>query len=215
MKAGKMILAAEFRAMPSSAVKIASERRCAILVHLAEHGIRSKSHLSVLTFPCATGDVVTTVTLVPNISQRALNYSQDIFDHRKGRNSVVPEPRLHRTCQTPPSYGFGRYGFGFFGPRIAFRATGALWGRATPFSIILVCIQTVSWGVQSSVMRSGLRGPKNPKSSAMKTTTWHCSNVSTLSSRCFVAPGILQSASCAKFSSWSCECQCEFLSEFR
>ena len=36
-------------------------------------------------------------------------------------------------CQTPPSYGFGRYGFGFFGPRIAFRATGALWGRATPF----------------------------------------------------------------------------------
>ena len=35
--------------------------------------------------------------------------------------------------QTPPSYGFGRYGFGFFGPRIAFPATGALWGRATPF----------------------------------------------------------------------------------
>ena len=34
--------------------------------------------------------------------------------------------------QTPPSYGFGRYGFWFFGPRIAFRATGALWGRATP-----------------------------------------------------------------------------------
>ena len=28
---------------------------------------------------------------------------------------------------------FGRYGFGFFGPRIAFRATGARWGRATPF----------------------------------------------------------------------------------
>ena len=35
--------------------------------------------------------------------------------------------------QTPPSYGFGRYGFGFFGPGVAFRATGALWGRATPF----------------------------------------------------------------------------------
>ena len=35
--------------------------------------------------------------------------------------------------QTLPSYGFGRYGFGFFGPRIAFPATGALWGRATPF----------------------------------------------------------------------------------
>ena len=46
-------------------------------------------------------------------------------------------PRILRAvpllCQTPPSYGFGRYGFGFFGPRIAFRATGALWGRATPF----------------------------------------------------------------------------------
>ena len=40
---------------------------------------------------------------------------------------------IFRFGQTPPSYGFGRYGFGFFGPRIAFRATGALWGRATPF----------------------------------------------------------------------------------
>ena len=35
--------------------------------------------------------------------------------------------------QTPPSYGYGRYGFGLFGPKIAFRATGALWGCATPF----------------------------------------------------------------------------------
>ena len=42
-------------------------------------------------------------------------------------------PNLVSIGQTPPSYGFGRYGFGFFGPRIAFRATGALWGRATPF----------------------------------------------------------------------------------
>ena len=33
----------------------------------------------------------------------------------------------------------------------------------------------MSWGGQSSVMRSGLPGPKNPKSSAMKTTTWRCS----------------------------------------
>ena len=40
---------------------------------------------------------------------------------------------IRKTFQTPPSYGFGRYGFGFFGPRIAFPATGALWGRATPF----------------------------------------------------------------------------------
>ena len=41
MKTGKfpvkMILTAEFLAMPSSAVKIASERRCAILVHSGQH----------------------------------------------------------------------------------------------------------------------------------------------------------------------------------
>ena len=58
-----------------------------------------------------------------------------------GRPTTVRN-RQHKKCekvrkrsknQTPPSYGFGRYGFGFFGPRIAFRATGALWGRATPF----------------------------------------------------------------------------------
>ena len=42
-------------------------------------------------------------------------------------------PVIHIPFQTPASYGFGRYGFGFFGPSIAFRATGALWGRATPF----------------------------------------------------------------------------------
>ena len=152
--------------------------------------------------------------------------------------------------QTPPSYGFGRYGFGFFGRRIAFRATGAPWGRATPFfyhfsvrlSSVLgqrrtkstrkrntpenaghrpfpqsafsgVCVfgalcsppenathpktqilgtvgylrfrvccvfgcflAPANWGGQSSVMRSGLPGPQNPKSSAMKTTTWHCSS---------------------------------------
>ena len=46
------------------------------------------------------------------------------------RNNFVDHGCSH---QTPPSYGFGRYGFGFCGPRIAFRATGALWGRATPF----------------------------------------------------------------------------------
>ena len=32
----KMVLAAEFLAIPSSAVKIASEQRCAILVHSAQ-----------------------------------------------------------------------------------------------------------------------------------------------------------------------------------
>ena len=31
------------------------------------------------------------------------------------------------------------------------------------------------WGGQSSVTRSGKPGPKNPKSSATKTTIWHCS----------------------------------------
>ena len=51
------------------------------------------------------------------------------FEGPCSRN-FIPPPFI----QTPPSYGFGRYGFGFFGPRIAFPATGALWGRATPFS---------------------------------------------------------------------------------
>ena len=32
-------------------------------------------------------------------------------------------------------------------------------------------------GRQSSVMRSGIPGPKNPKSSATKTTIWHCSTL--------------------------------------
>ena len=89
--------------------------------------------------------------------------------------------------QTPPSYGFGRCGFGFFGPRIAFCATGALWGRATPF------FYHVSVHLSSVLGRTELchevwtPGPqKNPKSSAMKTpplgtardehtTAWHCS----------------------------------------
>ena len=35
-----MVLAAEFPAIPSSAVKIASERRCAILVHSGVHWIK-------------------------------------------------------------------------------------------------------------------------------------------------------------------------------
>ena len=51
-----------------------------------------------------------------------------------GTDGTCPRDRRDaHQGQTPPSYGFGRYGFGFFGPRIAFRATGALWGRATPF----------------------------------------------------------------------------------
>ena len=37
-------------------------------------------------------------------------------------------------CQAPSSYGSGRYGYGVFGPRIPFCATGALWERVTPFS---------------------------------------------------------------------------------
>ena len=47
------------------------------------------------------------------------------------------------------------------------------------FSITFVSIYVVSWGGQSSVTRSGFPGPKNPKSSATKTTTWHCSTLAT------------------------------------
>ena len=43
------------------------------------------------------------------------------------------------------------------------------------FSITFLSIQAVSWGGQSSVTRSGIPGPKNPKTSAMRTTIWHCS----------------------------------------
>ena len=63
--------------------------------------------------------------------------------------------------------------FGFSGPRIPFCATGALWGRVTPFQ----SIQAVSWGGQSSVIRGRESQAKNPKSSATKTTMWHCSSV--------------------------------------
>ena len=64
----------------------------------------------------------------------------DLQTPRSGTEKQTQRESFWGDIQTPPSYGFGRYGFGFFGPRIAFRATGALWGRATPFSIILVCI---------------------------------------------------------------------------
>ena len=72
-----MILAAEFPAIPSSAVKIASERRCAILVHSVSHlrkrsaeklhfyalfGICciSRARKVVETWQCTIGDKVST-----------------------------------------------------------------------------------------------------------------------------------------------------------
>ena len=58
---------------------------------------------------------------------------------------------------------------GFPGPRIPFCATDHAFSRSLCFPL--------SWGGQSSVTRSGIPGTKNPNSSAMKTTTWHCSNV--------------------------------------
>ena len=52
----KMVLAAEFPAIPSSAAKIASERRCAILVHSGLQLIRAISGNTGLV-PCATRSV--------------------------------------------------------------------------------------------------------------------------------------------------------------
>ena len=46
----KMILAAEFPAIPSSAIKIASERRCAILVHSGTHQLRCAAFFYFLCF---------------------------------------------------------------------------------------------------------------------------------------------------------------------
>ena len=84
--------------------------------------------------------------------------------------------RLHPPLfQTPPSYGFGRYGFGFFGPRIAFHATGALWGRATPFLCHFSVHLSSVLGRTELCHEVWTPGPQKPKSSAMKTTTWHCS----------------------------------------
>ena len=72
---------------------------------------------------------------MPNISGHSIAKIAQRYSKRKApvRNSQAKSPLGFAENQTPPSYGFGRYGFGFFGPRIAFRATGALWGRATPF----------------------------------------------------------------------------------
>ena len=78
---------------------------------------------------------------------------------------------LSDSYQAPPSYGFGRYGFGFFGPRIAFRATGALWGRATPFLYHFIVHLSSVLGRTELCHEVWTPGPQNPKSSAMKTTT--------------------------------------------
>ena len=67
---------------------------------------------------------------------------------------------------------------GFSGPRpqdSVPRGRCSVGTRHAFFSITFVSIYAVSWGGQSSVTRSGFPGPKNPKSSATKTTTWHCS----------------------------------------
>ena len=40
----------------------------------------------------------------------------------------------HAQVQAPPSYGSGRYGLEFSGPRIPFCATGALWRGVMPFA---------------------------------------------------------------------------------
>ena len=50
----KMVLAVEFPAIPSSAVKIASERRCAILVHSGLHVSLASKSLSCWCSPWAT-----------------------------------------------------------------------------------------------------------------------------------------------------------------
>ena len=78
--------------------------------------------------------------------------------------------------QTPPSYGFGTLRFWIFRAPGLPSARQVLCGDAPRlffyhFSVHLSSVP-VSWGGQSSVMRSGLPGPKNPKSSTIKTTTF-------------------------------------------
>ena len=75
---------------------------------------------------------------------------------------VCPNGPLRTFCQTPPSYGSGRYGFGVFGAQDSVCcATGALWGRVTPFLEHFSKHLSSVWGGQSSVTRSGIPGLKN------------------------------------------------------
>ena len=73
--------------------------------------------------------------------------------------------------QAPPRYGSGRYGFGVFGAQDSvLRDRRSVGTRHAFFSIVFLSIEATFWGRQSSVTRSGILGPKNPKSSATKTT---------------------------------------------
>ena len=65
----------------------------------------------------------------------------------------------------------------WLGPRIPFCATGVLWGRVRPL------LDDFSKHLSSVLGRTELchevrnPGPPKPKSSATKTTIWHCSNM--------------------------------------
>ena len=88
-----------------------------ILIHYSKH---SKSVQNVVIHYIFSSESLRVVN-----SLRIVNSLRVLF--------LVHRGPLGRARQAPPSYGCGRYGFGFFGPRIAFCATGAMWGRATPF----------------------------------------------------------------------------------
>ena len=96
------------------------------------------------------------------------------------RSKIASERRFslrwkRAKSQAPPSYGSGRYGFGVFGAQDSgLRDRCSVGTRHAFFSVTFLSIWAVSRGGQSSVTRSGIPGPKNPKSSATKTTTWHC-----------------------------------------
>ena len=83
----------------------------------------------------------------------------------KGKKKIT-RPEI----QALPSHGSGRYGFGVFGAQDSVLRDRRSVGTRHAFLLItLPSIQAVSWGGQSSVARSGIPGPKNPKSSATKT----------------------------------------------
>ena len=79
--------------------------------------------------------------------------------------------------QAPPSYGSGRYGFGVLGAKDSVLRDRCSVGRRHAFfdhfSKHLRLLNSVLGG-QSSVSRSGIPCPQNPKSSTTKTTIWHC-----------------------------------------
>ena len=92
---------------------------------------------------------------------------------RRGRDRKCHD---NNYFQTPPSYRSGRYGFGVFGAQ-----DSVLCDRCSVGDASRLFLDHFSKHLSSVLGRTELchevrnPGPQNPKSSTIKTTTWHCS----------------------------------------